>query len=305
MQRILAMFVAIFFLFIFSDTVSAARIKRNFKPKTGNPKSKIIVPKKDLAPLNSQEKKPNGTLIMKNVKEKTFLNKSCKETDTCDLKSVYFRTLDYEVWIEGDPSYGSSVIARYTTESVADLEKYAFVHFMRGCVFSSRKMENGTVENSFGIEIVNFDKNQKFCFPDWVIDSQDTDPVYNSDPELGRHYLYRWAKMLGSYENRKIQEFYGIKVPSKPQLFVIDNPHRAFKVHDFAVNISMEYKMCLYKSSDVPRATNEKNVDFADPIACVEYSSNFVYNFETNKFERPVEINSFCLIKPVDFVRQF
>ena len=114
----------------------------------------------------------------------------------------------------------------YQTDSVDALEKYAIVQFKKGCVFYSSKNREGKISRNLGDIVSSFGEDIPFCFREWIIDSQDTDPAYNSDPEYGRFYLLRWNKS-GSYE-RRTQKYYGVEKPKIPVVYMADYPAGAF-----------------------------------------------------------------------------
>ena len=214
-----------------------------------------------------------------------FLNSDCRSTASCDLKRFTLTTSVYEVWFSDDPNYptyGNSVIMEYQTDSVAALQKYAIVQFKKGCVFYSSKTQGGRINGSVSDSVPSFGENVPFCFPRWVIDSQDTDPAYNSDPELGRFYLLRWNKP-GSYDERT-QKFYGSQRPRIPVVYMADHPSGAF-VSGFAVkNVALEFNTCIYKASDVPEETRRDDINFATPLTCFGWQNVYVYDFDREKF---------------------
>jgi hypothetical protein len=116
-----------------------------------------------------------------------------------------------------------------------------------------------------------------------VIDSQDTDPAYNSDPEYGRFYLLRWNKP-GSYDHRT-QKYFGAEKPRKPVLYMTDYPAGAFVTATGARNVALDFKTCIYKSSDVPVETQREDIHFAKPITCLAWQSLYVYDFEKGTFQ--------------------
>ena len=77
----------------------------------------------------------------------------------------------------------------YETDSVAALEKYVIVQFKKGCVFDTAKNREGKIRRIVADTVASFGEQIPFCFRQWVIDSQDTDPAYNSDPDYGRFYF--------------------------------------------------------------------------------------------------------------------
>ncbi len=218
--------------------------------------------------------------------EKVFLNPDCRSTGTCDLKRFTLTTSVYEVWFSDDPkypTYANGVIMEYETDSVGALEKYAIVQFVKGCVFDSSRNGEGKINRNVGYTVPSFGEDIPFCFPQWVIDSQDTDPAYNSNPEYGRFYLLRWNKP-GSYDHRT-QKYYGAEKPKIPVVYMTDYPSGAFVTATGIKNAALEYNTCIYKASDVPAATRRDDVDFAKPITCFEWQSVYVYDFDKGRFE--------------------
>lgn len=217
--------------------------------------------------------------------KQVFLNSDCGATGTCDLKRFTLTTLVYEVWFSDDPNYptyGNSAIMEYETETVDALEKYAIVQFKQGCVFHSSKTREREIRRDIGDNITSFGASIPFCFPGWIIDSQDTDPAYNSDPEHGRFYLLRW-NLPGSYDE-ETQQFYGAEKPTIPVVYMTDNPAGAFVTRSGARNVALQFTTCIYKAADVPRATRRNDINFAKAIACLEWQNIYVYDFDKQTF---------------------
>ena len=218
--------------------------------------------------------------------KQVFLNPDCRATDTCDLKRFTLTSLVHEIWFSDDPNYptyGNGAIMEYETDSVDTIEKYAIVQFVKGCVFDSSKNRQGKIIKNINYGVSSFGENIPLCFPEWVIDSQDTDPAYNSDPEYGRFYLLRWNEP-GSYDTRT-QQYYGAKKPNHPVVYMTDYPAGAFVTGTGVKNAALEFKTCIYKASDVPTATRRDNIKFAKPITCFEWQNVYVYDFDKAKFE--------------------
>jgi hypothetical protein len=221
--------------------------------------------------------------------KQVFLNPDCELTGTCDLKRFVLTTSVYETWFSDDaehPTYGNGAIIEYETDSVAAIENYAVVQFKRGCVFDRWKNGSGKISTGIAYTVSSFGEEIPFCFPHWVIDSQDADPAYNSDPARGRYYLLRWNKH-GSYDSRT-QTFYGEEKPARPVVYMTDYPAGAFVTATGVKNVALEFKTCIFKSSDVPRQTRRDNVRFATPLSCFDWRNVYVYDFETKTFETEI-----------------
>jgi len=218
--------------------------------------------------------------------KQVFVNSDCRFTATCDLKRFTLTALTYEVWFSDDPehpTHGNGVIMEYETDSVAALERYAIVQFKKGCVYYSSKNRDGSVRRIVGDRVPSFGADIPFCFPRWVIDSQDVDPVYNSDPGYGRFYLLRWNKP-GSYDHRT-QKYYGTAKPKKPVVYMTDYPAGAFVTATGARNVALSFNNCIYRAGDVPAVTRRDDLHFAEPIHCFQWQSVFVYDFAQDRFQ--------------------
>jgi hypothetical protein len=171
----------------------------------------------------------------------------------------------------------------YETASVDALERYAIVQFKKGCVFYSSKNRQGKIDRDASDIVPSFGEDIPFCFPGWVIDSQDTDPAYNSDPEYGRFYLLRWNKP-GSYDHRT-HKFYGAEKPKNPVVYMADYPAGAFVTGTGVKNVALEFNTCIYKANEVPAEARREDIYFARPITCFEWQNVYVYDFDQGRFQ--------------------
>lgn len=235
-------------------------------------------------PVNAQNKEPRIISRSRAV----FDNINCTVTHTCDLKQIRYVVEDYEILVDGGHSYGTRLFAWYTTDILDTLENYVFVQVIKGCQYYSSKLDN----NIGGVARDHFSERVIFNHKDWVIDSIDTDPVYFSTPK-SRHFNYKWNTKPGS-TNNKTEKIYGLEKPNRPELYISDRPGTAFYMNGNAKNISLAFKICLYKTLDVPKTTSPDNVDFGIPIHCFYWYSSWVYNHQNNKFEGPYSISPVC-----------
>ncbi|MGH7871031.1 MAG: hypothetical protein ACREQO_02300 [Candidatus Binatia bacterium] len=215
-----------------------------------------------------------------------FVNPDCRTIATCDLKRFTLTTLVHEVWFSDDPknpTYGNGAIMEYETDSVDALEKYAIVQFVKGCVFNSSKDGAGKVIRNVEYVVPSFGESVPLCFPEWVIDSQDSDPAYNSDPEYGRFYLLRWNKP-GFYDG-PTQKYYGAEKPRTPVVYLTDYPAGAFVTRTGIKNAALKFKTCIYKASEVPTETRREDINFAKPLNCFNWQNVYVYDFDKGRFD--------------------
>ncbi|HET9916202.1 MAG TPA: hypothetical protein VFQ89_03775 [Candidatus Binatia bacterium] len=218
--------------------------------------------------------------------KQVFLNPDCRSTNSCDLKRFTLTKAVNEIWFSDNadhPTYSNGVIMEYETDSVAALEKYAIVQFKKGCVFDAYQNRDGEVRRDITYTVTSFGEQIPFCFRRWVIDSQDRDPAYNSDPDFGRFYLLRWNEP-GSYDKRT-QKYYGAEKPIKPIVYMADYPAGAFITRTGVRNVALEFKSCIYKAGDVPTQTSRNNLEFGKPLSCFDWQNVYVYDFAKARFE--------------------
>lgn len=228
----------------------------------------------------------------------------CRKSDTCDLKQVIFRVQDIFMPKEDKDDialYWTKMYASYVTNALSSIEKYAFVQFIRGCVFTSEMLPGGEVVTHLNVIRRHMDTPEEptlFRHLDWVIDSEDADPVYSSGPGLSgnRHFFLQWTTPPGDWDPDLAQgNLYGEERPKLPQVYVTDFPMPARHDPDGSVrNSSLEFRVCLYKTADVPLATRGSDINFAAPIRCFEWNQSFVYNHEKNSWERPTGVVAEC-----------
>lgn len=240
-----------------------------------------------------------GVMATKFTREEVYVQSAeeCAKFDSCDLKQIIFRTKDGTLKRDNSADldmYWTKMYASYVTSTIAEIEKYAFVQFIRGCVFSSARLPDGKLDTYFGVVRPHMDVPEGlmlFQHLDWVVDSNDEDPVYSSDASSSddRHFLYQWTVPHGAWDPDLVQgNLYGEKKPTFPQLYVTDLPASAVLFPDGrAQNSSLEFRMCLYKTADIPKKAAGSNVDFAQPIKCFEWEQSYVYDHEAKSWTRP------------------
>jgi hypothetical protein len=257
-------------------------------------------------------------------------SKRCKENNTCTLKSFTGYFDKYKIFVKGAWNWGNSAVFSYETEDVKDLEDYVIVQYIKGCVYNT-VYKDGKIGYVGGIVTPSFDELIPFNYSSWTIDSIDKDPVYNSvtDDEgkpLARHTAYRWNSVEGSH-SKKTETYYSYELPTKAALYVTDHPggqawgipeeHYHLPAGNYtdpetgkttyfeeknallpakAKNISLELKTCIHKNKDVPLvSTSDQSI--SNPIACIEWSTGFKWDFNEKKMLFTDKPHDYCLGK--------
>jgi hypothetical protein len=245
---------------------------------------KVVLPLLLVASL-SAAKQINGKVVT----QKTS-NSTCEKTDSCSLKEFKIRQNEYVIKLAegGSPSYGTNVFMSYKTSTVKDLTDYAIVQFIKGCRFKSFKNAEGKIEKHMAVRF-SFGEKINFAYPNWAVDSDDKDPMYQHGDTESRHGYYRW--MDGDKPVSYVR-----RLPTNPELYVSDIPGTASmdKPTGIADNISLEFKTCVYKTTDVPVSSTADDLNFAKPIQCLGWRSSYIYNHKKDIFESPATIDSFC-----------
>ncbi len=235
-----------------------------------------------------------GSVTSKLVKTESF-----KPTDSEKLKKFKIKVSDYKVILsDGKFNLGTKMHAIYETTSPEYLREYVIVQYIKGCRFQYLE-KDGQGHIAEGIVREFFDEIVPFKHTNWVIDSVDMDPVYNSH-EQDRHGLYRWNTVKDSTHHSTENYFYEATPPHN-QLYIRDMPSTAFYEHYpelngfYSSNTSLKFKTCILKTEDVPTMVESPGTDLSQKaIKCFEWDSSFIFNPKTREYEKHEEIHPVC-----------
>jgi hypothetical protein len=204
-----------------------------------------------------------------------------------------------------DITYLTDIRFAYSVASPAQIEDYAVVQWIHGCMFESEfksGRKNGTVEKRLSVDRLYFGNMITFKHATWQIDSDSNDPIYSSYSRKGRFALLRWNKDPSSL-NAETSTYYMKAKPSHGSVFVSDSPGPAFlesgtgKRDGKAQNASLEFRTCLFRFSDIPSLTTPSgdNIDRSKALWCVSWDQKFSWDFSLGKMTRPSQIDPICL----------
>lgn len=246
-----------------------------------------------------------GISRLLSTREFTFENprSTCIENDTCDLEKIIFRMEDFinplDPLVEDDVVIqGTRLFAGLATSDIPALTRYVFVQFTRGCMWHSYQNDNNEIETVFGVVRDLLDMRRiAHVIPDWVVDTNDADPVYATAPDLtGRHHLLQHTETIPSWIPDRRKKLFGEERPVIPFGYVTDMPGPAYYSPNSknAVNMSLEFRMCIFKTTDVPLVTNGTDLDLKKAITCFDWDSKFVFDHSALQFKREKNINAEC-----------
>lgn len=218
----------------------------------------------------------------------------------CEVKGMKMFIRKYR-----DTSMGGAYMtAEMETASKDLLKKYAFVQYIEGCVFE----ENSKGETRLAYRENLGKKGQPFKHIGPEIDSgPDADPIYWSEPKAGFDELrgiqiYRHSGY--ATKNPMTNNDFGTwaskdKNLESAKLYVSDMPTWTHFTKDVnfswtARNSSLKFKICLHKIADIPEKTVDGKLTVPNPIHCMEWASNYVYNKRTSRITEMKEIHPYC-----------
>ncbi len=200
------------------------------------------------------------------------------------LVQFYLKSVDYKVRIHDRFHFGTKMISGFKTEQISDIEKFGIVNFIKGEQYFSKEIDGRTVKE-YSVDRRFFGSYKPYIHNVWEIDSIDCDPLFWSvEGAPSRHYGYKWNKVAGSH-SKDTQMYYGRDYPTNPELYINDHPGQAFFDNGYAKNIKLEFKTCLYNIEDIPLVVLPQDINFAVPVKCFFWKSNFVYNHKNRSFE--------------------
>lgn len=240
------------------------------------------------------------TLVVRadSMPTKEWLNPDC-DIKGCEIKAV-------RLYVENSSngqSAGTAIAAEMEATERDFLKDYLFVQYIKGCRYSiSADGSREILTRSF------FGKRRApFIHKEWQIDTdEDQDPSYWSsriagyDPirgfEIPRNADYATTSPLLSEE---FSSWVGkVKNLESNSLYVYDAPSGStlHGLHSKVEISSLTFKMCLYRAAQVPAKISTPDIFLQDPIACLDWDSNFGLNAEGKALESKAEIDPFCLM---------
>ncbi len=225
---------------------------------------------------------------------KPIIKNFSSENDPLKLFKLDIR--NYELLLnDGAKRLGTTTYISYRTDDISQLENYAVVQFIKGCVFLETTDENprrAYFSRNYS------DGHRPLHHSDWEVDSYDDDPIYPSDNTYSsyRHAFYKWTPKQGDYTNYNDSVSLIAKPAPHPEIFATDRPAQAYVEDNIIKNISLKFKTCIYKTRDITTSIGDFKLSPKDAIACHDWNSSYVYNKDLKKYENPIEIHPFCLI---------
>lgn len=231
---------------------------------------------------------------------KTWNNPECA-TGECEVKSmkIYIDKINNNK----ERLAGNVVAAEIETTDKSHLKKYAFVQYLRGCLFETSNLGEVRMATRefFG------KKGQKFLHKTWELDSaSDKDPIYWSNTQAGYDDLRGFEIPRNSFYvngNPSLTENYNtwagkIKNLKENKIWISDFPTMSYweEKNGFisARTASLQFKICLHRISDVPASVDDPKTNIEGAITCMDWNSSYQMNFTKKVFEEKGSVHSAC-----------
>jgi hypothetical protein len=228
---------------------------------------------------------------------------NCKLKDLCDLKNVKIVERKIKVLFPDErPEY-----AIYMTDFrfVIQLDKadsiprYGVVQYLKGCMFQSELLPDGTINNRFAYVHKHFGAYQLLRHDNWVVDSSHDDPVASSFENYGRFDLYKWNKDPKNLDADNGTWYFDAKPPHgtvfKSELISNTGLMEA-PGNPMARNSSLELETCIFKINDLPLKSDAvgSGIDRSKAIWCGQWDHKFSYDFANGKVVQDQLIHPYC-----------
>lgn len=231
---------------------------------------------------------------------KTWINPDCANGD-CEVKSM-------KLYVEKNNSVRyklayNQMAAEIETTKPEHLAKYAFVQYIKGCYVQISNLG----EIRMGSREFWGRKGAPFLHKTFELDSaSDKDPIYWSNNNAGYDYIRGFEIPRNSYyvnDNPVLTESYGsfagkIKNLKSNKIYASDMPSPSSWQEENGIitanTSSLEFQICLHKIADVPVTVEKPATIIPDPIVCMDWSSNYQFNFRKKTWEEKTALHPAC-----------
>lgn len=235
-----------------------------------------------------------------NATVKTWSNPECA-SGACEVKAMRLHIDKYNSAAE--KMAFNSVGIEIETSRPEDLSKYAVVQYIKGCVFLTSNLG----ETRMGSRDFFGQSGQPFLHKTWEIDSgNDRDPIFTSNAHAGYDDLRGFEIPRNSHyvnDNPITTENFGswagkIKNLKANKIFTADYPtHSSWEEKNGIITVktsSLQFNVCLHKISDVPKTVSDPKTTISAPIACLDWSSNYQFDFKKKILSERASLPSAC-----------
>ncbi len=227
----------------------------------------------------------------------------CAALGVCDLKSVKIVERKLKVLLPDERAEFASYMTDFRfvieVDKPANIPNYGVIQFMKGCMFESEILPNGTEEKRFAYIHKHFGQWSLIHYNDWVIETSHADPLASSFEGYGRFDLYKWNSNPTDLDADNATWYFDAK-PSHGTVFKADLVANTGLIEGYANpsarNSSLEMETCIFKIADIPATSDITGVgvDKSKAIWCASWDHKYAYDFALGKVVPEKTINPFC-----------
>ena len=227
----------------------------------------------------------------------------CKTLGICDLKSVTLVERKIKVLLPDEradfATYMTDMRFIVKVAKPANIPNYGVVQFLKGCMFESSLLPDGSITRDFTYVHKHFGSYTLLKHDDWVIDTSHADPLATSFENYGRFDLFKWNTDPANLDADNATWYFDAK-PKHGTVFKADLLGTTGLIEGSqdpnARNSSLDLETCIFKIGDVPTTTDVTGagVDKSKALWCASWDHKFVYDFATGKVVQEKTIHPQC-----------
>jgi hypothetical protein len=207
------------------------------------------------------------------------------------LKSIEYQIIHVESGIDGRCGYWKTINMSYETETAQDIQDYAFVQYIRGCVFHVAT-EPEPYRGFFRREHMN-DDFKLFHHPEWTADTFTHDPIYWASPQStgSRHGYYRLPEPNFNPHDASLYQDH----PNTTRLWATDSPTGGgSNSNTYGYSSMLEFSTCLYPTADIPRSVADGEILLTEPVHCLDWSQKRSFQPGQGYFKTSGSVTEIC-----------
>lgn len=231
--------------------------------------------------------------------------------------------------------YSKRIAAVIETNQPDCIANYGVVQWIRGCIVNTYQfLDTKRINQTLGTSRQHRGQSIPFVHKNWSIDSTELDPLYWSSPvsnpsasarldhylspkqPLLTHHTAQAAQSITPFilnleSKRPFTNFRNLVQPTQ-QSVVVDAPTGSLFMHHPTdpdtkdilsySTTSLEFKICVYRLSDVPLQGDPARFDVPQdqggPIHCFDWDSKARWNDRLKTFEPFTEMDPYCSVEP-------
>lgn len=227
----------------------------------------------------------------------------CRTLGICELKSAKMVEQKVKVLLPNErpefASYMTGISFVVQVDKPANIPNFGVVQYLKGCMFESELMPDGTQQHRFIYVHKLFGKYELIHHDNFVIDSSDMDPLATSFEGYGRFDLYKWNANPKNIDSDAGTWYFDAKPPHgtvyKADL-VANTGLVEGTTNPTARNSYLELETCLFKIADLPLTSDAQGtgVDRSKALWCAAWDHKFGYDFATHKVTKETAISPVC-----------